>query len=252
MNTANQTHLGQATLLKQDAVQAPWELYRLPISAFPAPDAEVELARRFLQRLTTTLENQLKLSIEVFIQSAQAHLGDAADRLFEHEPQWKTKLGFGVWPDRPAPTVWTREDFENLDVGEMPRKFMYHVLRVSQPREAKESARNVMLGCGTILQTMSPQDGDALLAAWREFLLPTIADRSLRGFQFYVPLLQGSSFSAAPATLDRWLGSAQVYIRESVEDNGILIASRNPLSPLLKVLGGETLTGEEWEIPIKP
>src|SRR5258708_1320153 len=130
LTTLKQTDDRKIRLLKQTAVQAPWELFLLPISAFPTPEEEIELARKFFQRLTPMIENEWKLPMEIFIQSTQAHVGDGATRLFDHGSEWKTKLGLGVWPDRLPPTLWRREDFQNLDVGEMPRRLMYSTLRV--------------------------------------------------------------------------------------------------------------------------
>jgi hypothetical protein len=147
-----------------------------------------------------------------------------------------------VWPDREPPTVWTKEDFENLDFGEQPRTLMYQVLRVTTGVEAREDARNTMLGIGAVTQLMTTGGTEALLKAGIETLLPPIQDPAFTAFPYYMPLLEAKSLEGAKtAQLDKWLCGAAVYLRESVEDQAILIASREPLAGLLESLGGRLL-----------
>ena len=228
--------------LKPLKVAPPWEACLLPLSGFPMPVEEVERVRGLLQGFSRAAAARWKLAAEVFILVPQLVNGDAGSRLSKHGREWIPALGLGVWPDRGPPTVWTKEDFENLGFGDMPRTLMYQVFRVTTGPEARENARNVMLGAGTVIQMMTSAGSEALLQAGREVLLPPIQDPAFTSFPFYMPLLEGKSFAGAKAEqLDRWLCGATVYVRESAEDQAILIASREPLRPVLESLGGRLL-----------
>jgi hypothetical protein len=58
----------------------------------------------------------------------------------------------------------------------------------------------------------------------RELHLPPIIEEALRAHPFYMPLLEAKSLRNVTADfLDSWMGSARVYLRESVEDHGELL-----------------------------
>jgi hypothetical protein len=230
----------------------PWEAFLLPVSGFPVPEQELSPVRGWLVKLTAALAKEWGLSVEVLIQLSQLHLGDGTVRLSDHGREWLPAVGLGVWPDREPPTLWTPEYFGSLGPGEMPRPAMYQVLRITTEPESRKNARNVMLGLGTILQILTPDDSETLLHKTRAVLHPPIKDPSYTCFAFYVPLFEAVSLRAATAEqLDKWFCGASVYIRESSEDTGILISSRQPLGPILQRLGGRPEPEPEsgWRIP---
>jgi hypothetical protein len=99
---------------------------------------------------------------------------------------------------------------------------------------------------------MTRDDGATFLERATSLLLPQLTDRTFTGYPFYVPLLEfGSLARATSDQLETWLCGASLYIRESFEDTGILIVSREPLAPLLEGLGGRLEAGTEpvWRIP---
>jgi len=51
------------------------------------------------------------------------------------------------------------------------------------------------------------------------------------------PLLTAASLAGTTQQLDMWLGSVNVYLRESPQDKGLLILSRQPLEKKLLAAG---------------
>jgi hypothetical protein len=216
----------------------PWEVYLLPVSEFPSPQEELIRNRELLGRLMTALGDR-QLSSEVFLDVAQVHLEDGSDRLADHAREWKPKLCLGVWPDRPAPTRWTQEELEELAPGEAPRPMMYTVLYVSGSQEARAEAFRTMLGLGSVVRVLTQNEGTFLSLA-KQTLQPAIQQRPFRSFPNFMPLFDCKSLTAATSDqLERWFCGAAVYIRESPEDNGIIVASNTPLAPIFQHLGGQ-------------
>jgi hypothetical protein len=231
----------------------PWEGLLLPVSSFPVPTWEFPALRSFVASLGAALAPSANLATEVFIQFTQLHVDDGGSRLSDHAKDWMPQLGLGVWPDREPPTLWTKEDFELLPVGARPRQLCYQVFRICAPQRARAEARDLMFGRGAIIEVIIENPSEEFFAKSKAFLLPPIKEKSFHSFPFYLPLLEGKSArNGRPRQLENWLCGASAYIRESVEDNGILILSREPLTPILEQLGGKLEQAPEplWRIPI--
>jgi len=246
-------HASPTPFLKLEilAMAKPWEGLLAPLSGFPVPAPELSLLKSFLQRLNGELMQPRESPVEVFLQFNQLHLADGAARLANNARVWKPQHGLGVWPDRPAPTLWTREDFESPPHG-MPPPMMYRVFRISGARGVKDRAMDVMLGLGTVIEILTEGPGDAFLAQAKKLLYPSIQERALRKFPLYMPLLERKSVEGAPPEkLVDWFCGASTYIRESAEDKGVLIVSRDPLTPILQKMGGHHEDGPEphWNVP---
>jgi hypothetical protein len=228
------------------------DAFLLPVSGFPVPENELARLRIFLRKLSTAILRTSGLTLDVFIQVARLHIGDGSYRFASHGGEWMPEIGLGVWPDREPPRLWTTNDFMDLGPDERPKRLMYQVFRVSTSVESRENARDVMLGLGCVLQILTADDTPALLRKAKETLLPPIKDRSFRAFPYYVPLLDRNSFLAAKSSedLERWLCGISVYIRESFEDNGLLILSREPLEPILEGLGGRFESESGWRLSL--
>jgi hypothetical protein len=222
-------------------LQQPHEAVILPVSAFPMPEHESRLVGRFLERLSAVVAAQWGLAAEVFIHMAHLqHKDGSASRFSSQGKNWLPKLGLGVWPDRPAPTIWTKDDFFHLVPGERLRTLRNHVFQISRSPEAREDARRSMLGWGSVIQIMTSGGEQIFFQRSRELLLPPITDPCFNCFPFYVPLMERKSLtSVEPKTLESWFCGGYVYIRESAEDLGVLIASRHALRPALTALGAE-------------
>jgi hypothetical protein len=126
-------------------------------------------------------------------------------------------------------------------------------MRIVGEPPTKRQALAAMLGTGVALEIVMPAGEEAFLKQSRALLLPPIREPGFRRYPFYIPIVEpGAMEPASSKQLDRWFCGASAYIRESVEDKGILIASREPLAPILEQLGGRMEMGPEpsWRIPL--
>ena len=226
-------------MVKRVAAPAPWSCCLAPVSGFPVPEVELAPVRELVQRLTFTIQQEGNLSAEVFVQFAHLHVGDGSERLRRHGRDCLPELGLGVWPDREPPELWTAEYFASLGPGEKPRPLMHQVYRLAGSAEARAKASTEMLGRGTIVHVLTPHPTKELLEKCRAILLPPLRT-PFTAFSFYVPLLEAASVRAATAPqMEAWLAGVEVYIRESVEDTGVVIIARQPLEPILEKLGAK-------------
>jgi len=232
--------------------EPPWEACLIPVPGFPVPEKDLTPVGETLRRVSGELAKGQGKAQEVFIQFNQLHVRGGANLLSEHGREWMPQPGLGVWPSREAPTLWTKEDFEMLPVGSRPRPLSYQIFRVCGSARAKQEACDLMFGRGTILEILVPDSANAFLAKTKALLLPSIKERAFRSHTFYVPLLDRNAIEASSSLqLDEWLCGATTYIRESVEDNGIVIVSKKPLTLTFQALGGrfEAEPEPHWEIP---
>jgi hypothetical protein len=226
----------------------------LPVSGFPIPQEELNYAAVFLENFTIQSATRWRLSSEVFLQLEQLNQKEARASYVKNSRTWIPEVGLGVWPDREPPAAWSKDEFLEAAPGEKIRPVMYQVFRITAPQPHRENARRILLGFGPILEVLTSEDGEVFLNRATTVLLPAISDPSYTCFPFYVPLLEGKTLtSAAAALLEAWFCGATIYIRESFEDKGILIASREPLTPILEELGGRFEEKPEpvWRIPIE-
>jgi hypothetical protein len=233
------------TATRADATDEAWFLR---VSDFPAAEPEREVVKSFVGRFVSTLAKEYGLSSEVFIQFAGLKR-PCSETFSTHAREWMPATGLGVWPDREPPRLWTKEDFFDLEPGQLPKPIMYKVFRVKPCTDAPE----LMAGSGTVLHIMIQDGPEGFFKRAMDLLLPPIQQRAFRGFRFYIPLLERKSVEGAkPEQLESWFCGASAYIRESIEDKGILIASRQPLSPILEELGGKFEKEPEraWKMPL--
>ena len=241
-----------AVLAKAGKLPPPWDSILLPVSAFPIPKTEFLLLAAVVESVAREAINSLHLSAEVFLQVEQSDDPGFRNLYAGRAARWMPELGLGIWPDREPPVCWSTEQFKKLRPGEKPRALMHQVLWISGPRQVKAEASAAMLPFGPLLQIMTRDDGATFLERATSLLLPPLTDRTFTGYPFYVPLLEfGSLARATSEQVETWLCGASLYIRESFEDTGILIVSREPLAPLLEGLGGRLEAGTEpvWRIP---
>jgi len=215
----------------------PCEVWVIP-AQFPLAESDLAPLRDFFARFSDAAGRALGLSPEVFLQFAQLQVGDRAATLTEHARAWRPQQGLGVFPDRKPPAMWTVEECLDLEPG--PRAVLMHqVFHVQGGPEASRDARDRMLGAGVVVQIMTAEGSEALLQKGKELLLAPIQDPTFRAFPLYIPLLEKRSFARAKASqVSEWLCGASVYVRESAEDEAILIVSQEPLGPVLRQLGG--------------
>jgi hypothetical protein len=248
--TASANLQGTRIQLSRLGLRDPWSGFLLKISGFPTPVTELAGAREFLKKVMTLLLKRDGGVVETFIQFTQLHVGDGARRFADRARGWLPRQGLGVWPDREPPHSWTIEELRDLLPDEKIRPLMDIVLRICSHGK-EEEARDAMLGIGTVLQFVVP-DREAFISAARNLLLPPITDPSYKCFAFYVPMLQTASIMANERQLETWMCGARVYIRESPEDQGILMLARAPLDDVLLQSGAIRASSQddEWSVPV--
>jgi len=197
---------------------------------------ELETLRTLLGSLTAFASATWHLQFEVFAQLAQ--FGGGKEALRKYREMWRPALGLGVWPDRPSPTLWTREDLIDLGPNEKPRPLMYQLLRVTAPSPARHEARNTLFELGSMMQIMLP-DPALFFRNSKHVLLAKVTEPILRAYPFYVPLLDTTSIGACENAHDlkQLLCGASVYLRHSSEDGGLLLISEHPLDTFWDQLG---------------
>jgi hypothetical protein len=241
------------TALRVDA-EPPWESCLIPVSRFPVPPDERASLVVILRMLSGEFLRTPELSAEVLLQFNQIHVENGATLLSERGRSWMPQPGLGVWPDREPPTLWTKEDFEMLPIGARPRPLSYQVFRISGAQSARDEARDVMLGRGSIIEIVVEGPSQDFLKQSKEVLLPKITERAFRSYGLYVPLIDRKSIEASgEGKLANWLAGATAYVRESVEDQGILVISSQPIGPIMERMGGrfEEKPAPHWQIPWK-
>ena len=159
--------------------------------------------------------------------------------LLQDNARWRQpQFGLGIWLDSEPPTTWTAEEFTTAAPGTL-RPVVDRVVRLSRDPEAQRDAWQTLLGSGALLR-VSTTAPDRFVREATDYLQPTIADRSLTSFPFYVPLLTEASLLhpslAYRAPLADLLPQTRAYLRESVTDGGFLLAVQQPPAVFWKAL----------------
>ncbi len=223
---------------------APWQAWLAPAGEHPMAEAAAKPLRIVVERVADALVAQYPLKLEVFLQINELHLGEGSDIVQDQAIEWMPSTGLGIFPDRDPPKPWTREDFEELEVGQTVRPLMHQVLRLGGEPAARRAARSVMLGKGSYLELMVEQDGDAMIARFQAALEHKLVDRMFKGFSLLCPLLDAAGVAGAKAEeLDTWLAGARLYARDSSEDKGLLLLSKQPLEDVFSAIGGRSEKG---------
>lgn len=148
--------------------------------------------------------------------------------LRENARTWMPEFGVGIWIDQPPPMKWTRDEFKEAAPGTL-RPVVERVLRIRKSPVMQKAAWNRLLGSGAAIWLKEAGVDDILEQAAEE-LRPTIRDISLTSFPFYLPLLRASTLtkpsSASAGQWERIMPGVDLYLRESVEDCGLLVALR--------------------------
>ena len=233
------------------ALAGPWAAGLIPLSGFPAAEAEIAPVRDFLGRVVAHLVERHRAALETFVQLTTLHLDDGARRVSANGREWMPSMGLGAWPNREPPHGWTQEELQALVPGEKLRPMMDIVLRIGVLQKG-DAARDAMLGVGSILQFVVPPVPDQFLSATRALLLPPITDPCFTSFPFYVPLFELKAVEAASEPeLNGWLCGAHACIRESPEDSGVLLIAEDTLPDVLRSAGAVPLDDDPdtWAVP---
>jgi hypothetical protein len=226
----------------------------LPVSGFPLPEPECSRLAGILRRISEAAAKRWNLFSEVFLELEQMKGLECRYRFADHGRDWLPEVGLGVWPDRDPPALFTREEFENWIPGTPMRELLCEVFRISTSPRQRSEARDAMLTFGPVVEILTPDTTAEFFGRTKPVYLDFIESRAHRCFPYYIPLLEGKTLeNMTPDQLSHWCPGVSVYIRESFQDHGVLIASILPISEILEELGGrvqQSSEGTAWSVPL--
>jgi hypothetical protein len=213
---------------------APWEAYLLSVSGFPIPEPERAHILQFVAALADVLESVHAFRSVVFLQANHLHLDDAYQRFQRNARAWMPELGVGIWPDRGPIRPWTRDEFEQLEPCDEMRSVIDQVFRITAPAPERRNAWTSMIGAGTVLLMLTPGSESELLKRANQLLTPLAQHPAFPSFRLHAPLLDIRSVERGEAAdLEEWTCGATCYVRESIEDGGVLLLFRPPVDSFL-------------------
>lgn len=238
-------------------------LYWLPVSGWPARAAERAWLLEFFTRFQAELESSASLRGEVFLEYKSVQ-GELVDEFFRYTQKNLKLMGMARHPGEPLPAFPSPEEIRRLlegkrevDVRDWVAEFTYWFV-AKQPQRQRE----LFLGHGGMTHLFLPPDPKtkapkipftpalrASLPIFQEFDVDAIhastyalTDRFLKqskvlfgegmenrpeypGITFILPLLDTAHFfTADPELHARWFSLFDVYLRESPNDKGVLLA----------------------------
>jgi hypothetical protein len=213
-----------------------WAGYEIPVH-MPIKDAALnETLKGALWTLIIRLHPH-ETQPSVWFLMDNLHRDDAVLTLSRNARAWMPSQGIGLWPDQPPPRTMTSKDVLDLTWGETPQLPYHRVTRLRAATDVQHTAWTTMFGLGSTVLTLVPGGGQRLLDETREYLKRPIVDEGFQRFPFYFPLLgKKTLINTTAEELDGWLGPAQLYLRESEEDNAVLLLTRTAPSILNKAL----------------
>lgn len=219
---------------------ATWHAAFLRAPGFPMSPRDAVAWKGLVAPLRQRLAATPDFAVHVLLQFNSLHHGDTAREVSARMSQWMPTAGLGIFPDQPAPTAWTPEDFCNLDIGEAPRPLMHPLLRLECAPEQKSQAVDLTAGTGAPVEYYVPLAAAGLEERWTRDLSAPIKDPQFFGFPYYFPLLNQASLARANAAqLERWLPGGGVYLRECAEEGGLLLIWRDQYNELFRPLALE-------------
>lgn len=158
------------------------------------------------------------------------HHGDGASVLSRNAQSWMPDFGAGVWLDAPPPRLWTPEDFMNIGPGELLPPPVLSAIRLRAPQLDYEQAWMQLGGRGCWMEFTVSGGVDTFLQTQAELYRSWIEEPMIAAQTFFIPLLKAASFeSGLLASRQQHSDPILTYARESAEDEGLLILSREKL-----------------------
>ncbi len=250
-----------------DELQLPdTRLYWLPVSTFPLPHDERSWLIEFLLRFTTQLKGRHKLRGEFFI-AYKMLAGELIDTYKRYAFRCTKMIGLGRSPNTDLPAFPSEEDLKEFAASGKPFDYRDwvgdYLIWLIHPE--KREQLELFFGTGKTTYVLLPPDPKikvpdlpftpALRASMPVFQKMDVDGRitssflmqdsfleksklmfgegledsvEYMGISFIMPLLNSSHFFAAsPHLRKEWFSFIDVYINESPDDKGILLAFQN-------------------------
>lgn len=232
------------------------ECYLLPAPLGLRPDS-YDGMRRFLTSLVSHFVTRSGCFHQSFVALFQARSRETNELFADCAPRWQPETVLGVWTHLPAPRMMTKEAFMELDPtspSSATSMRVHNLFQIATDAHACLEAMETMTGTGTGIQIVSQVEPEIVLRNLKDLFLDFIKERIYRIFPWYIPLLSMKSLEDPIASLaERAMVNIPLYIRESPEDGGLLVLSREPLWDVLLAIGCEPEDfndeGKLWMLP---
>jgi hypothetical protein len=216
-------------------------VYLLPVSKYPLPQAEAQWTRAFSEKLIAEVKKDRPgLRMEVIIRQGGIYTG-LLDHFVDNASRWVPEQGLAIIPHRPPPHIPTQEEIENIDprslgAGDRPpaHDFIPEMIFRISDSGGREEAFRTMGGHSALHVFLTEANESDLIGNWKKVFGATVRERVFQAMPLFVPLFGIRSFLDVPEEkIISWMASFDLYIGESLEDNGIVIVSGNNIDNLI-------------------
>jgi hypothetical protein len=222
------------------------DVYLLPVSQYPLPQSELSRVSVFIDSILENFQSAHgRLSTEVIIRQSCLYTG-LVDTFVDNAPQWMPKQSLGVIPHKPPPHIPDRDEIAGLNPILMNQRGIERVVDIPEfvfqitDEAGKKQCREALAGHGALGIILTKLTSKNLIQAWKELFGKKVTDRAFRHMRSFIPLFGVQSFQdATESDLSSWFESFELYIGESKEDRGIVIASRRNIEGLVEKLAKE-------------
>jgi len=210
--------------------------------AFPVPPERLPDYRLLMDTLLKLAPEAQSTGEEAFLQMDRIHFKEQAS-LFRTLGSKTGDFGLGYYPDQPAPTTWSRAEFLKAMPPAKLRPLFHEVMKVETIiQDAVLTLSHHFLGGGAWVHLFCKDRDVFYKRATEQFKPLATANHAFQMFPYFAPLLTRHAIETVDtATLDAWSCEAQLYLRESSEDNGLLILRRGDCKPIFRQMIEESL-----------
>ncbi|GGG85005.1 hypothetical protein [Edaphobacter dinghuensis] len=213
-------------LLERISIEPPFEAAVLKTEKLPLDAEAGERLSKVLLPWLQELAEAMSLEHAMWLQGAELHRNGAVDLLVSHGAKWMPDIGLGIRPDGEPPRMLRADDFRKRrwnDPVKLKHETAFHL---AGGAVAAKSAIRLLCGSGTVLYCLLDAPIQVYLAEQRELWLPTIQEPAFRAHPFYMPFFDAKGLENKESSrLMSWMGRARLYLRESSEDEGIVIVT---------------------------
>jgi hypothetical protein len=212
--------------------------YLLESAAYPVPLEQRAQYLYCFDQLDNALTARYRKPAEPMLLMSQLHVEGASENLSKYGASWMPEIGVAVWPHKPPPAIWSKEEFQSFVPGEIPRPPIAMIFRLNGTVPNRANVLEVMGGRGALAHVWLYGARDEFYKGTDRHFRAVVTDRLHLAFPFFFPLLDSGTLLAMPEELvSRLFLPMQCYIRESTEDKGLLIIADEDLRPVIESLG---------------
>lgn len=186
------------------------------------------VATTLARRLSTV--GRLDLSIDLLSMNYEG-----TKKISAHGAAWMPVPGLGIWPQGRSPHFLATDDVYAMDPQKPYVPPFHPSLRVGE-ESGRASCWEVLLGYGGLVALFQELPVTEFVPKSREVFVPMIDEVAFHAYPEYLPLLDAKVSEADPAAIAQWLCGAKAYLRDSPQDGGLLIVSREPIDTIFSDL----------------